>query len=80
MNRALASSAKPNAHVEVFDAQGYDYHKICDNLRFLSASICENKYSFMFHAKIAKAHIDSTLRFLREIKSQNTEQQCITKL
>ena len=32
MNRALASSAKPNAHVEVFDAQGYDFYKICDNL------------------------------------------------
>ena len=25
MNRALASSAKPNAHVEVFDTQGEDY-------------------------------------------------------
>ena len=33
--------------------------------RFLSASICENKNSLMCHAKLAKVHIDSTLRFLR---------------
>ena len=45
MNRALASSAKPNIHEQILDTQGYDYHKICDNLRFLSATICENKKS-----------------------------------
>ena len=38
----------------IFDTQEHDYHKICDNLRFLFASICENKDIFMFHAKAAK--------------------------